>query len=303
MTPQSTGELAGRVAIVTGGASGIGRETALLMAAAGAAVAVADVNEQAAATMADEIAGDGGVAMAVTVDVSDEEQVAAMVAAVTGAWGSVSILANVATVTDRAHQAADGSVSDAQVSIWERTLAVDLIGSMLTSKHVVPVMVSAGRGAVVNVSSNASLYGDATLSAYAAAKAGVNALTRSIAAAYGKQGVRANTVSPAAIAGPSFTANVPAEVAEVIRDQCLLTDLGSPADVADAIVFLCSDRARFITGQLLCVDGGVSAHVPHLAGVRRLGGSVIAPIGSPTTEGAKGSLPNWSNKPELLGER
>ena len=181
------------------------------MAAAGAAVAVADVNEHAAAAMADEIAGDGGVAMAVTVDVSDEEQVAAMVAAVTGAWGSVSILANVATVTDRAHQAADGSVSDAQVSIWERTLAVDLIGSMLTSKHVVPVMVSAGKGAVVNVSSNASLYGDATLSAYAAAKAGVNALTRSIAAAYGKQGVRANTVSPAAIAGPSFTANVPAE--------------------------------------------------------------------------------------------
>ena len=153
---------------------------------------------------------------------------------------------------------------------------------MLTSKHVLPVMVSAGRGAVVNVSSNASLFGDATLSAYAAAKAGVNALTRSIAAAYGKQGVRANTVSPAAIAGPSFTANVPPEVAEVMRDQCLLPELGSPADVAEAIVFLCSDRARFITGQLLCVDGGVSAHVQHLADVRRLGGSVIAPTGSPT---------------------
>jgi NAD(P)-dependent dehydrogenase (short-subunit alcohol dehydrogenase family) len=282
VTPQTTGELAGRVAIITGGASGIGRETALAMAAAGASVAVADLNESGAAAVAGQIVDGGGVAMSAAVDVSDEAWVAAMVAAVTGAWGAVSILANVAAVTDRAHQAADGAVGDAEVSVWERTLSVDLIGSMLTAKHVLPLMVGAGRGAVVNVSSNASLFGDATLSAYAAAKAGLNALTRSIAAAYGKQGVRANTVSPAAIAGPSFTANVPSDVAKVMRDQCLLPELGSPADVAEAVVFLCSDRARFITGQLLCVDGGVSAHVQHLADVRRLGESVIAPTGSPT---------------------
>jgi NAD(P)-dependent dehydrogenase (short-subunit alcohol dehydrogenase family) len=279
VTPGRTGELAGRVAIVTGGASGIGRETALALAAAGATVAVADLDDRGATAVAEQIVDGGGVAMSAPVDVSDEARVAAMVAAVTDAWGTVSILANVAAVTDRAHQAADGAVGEADVSVWERTLSVDLIGSMLTSKHVLPVMVRAGNGAVVNVSSNASLFGDATLSAYAAAKAGLNALTRSIAAAYGKQGVRANTVSPAAIAGPSFTANVPADVAAVMREQCLLPELGAPADVADAIVFLCSDRARFITGQLLCVDGGISAHVQHLADVRRLGGSVIAPKG------------------------
>jgi NAD(P)-dependent dehydrogenase (short-subunit alcohol dehydrogenase family) len=284
VNPRATGELAGRVAIITGGASGIGRETAVAMGAAGAAVAVADLDDDGAAMVAGKIADSGGVAMPIAVDVADEDGVAAMVAAVTDAWGTVSILANVAAVTDRAHQATDGAVGDARVSTWERTLSVDLIGSMLTAKHVVPVMVSAGNGAIVNVSSNASLFGDATLSAYAAAKAGVNALTRSIAAAYGKQGVRANTVSPAAIAGPSFTANVPAEVADAMRDQCLLSDLGSPSDVADAIVFLCSDRARFITGQLLCVDGGVSAHVPHLADVRRLGVSVIAHSASPTRD-------------------
>lgn len=281
MTVPTAGELAGRVAIVTGGASGIGRETALAMAAAGAAVAVADLDERAGAALAGQIVDGGGVAMAVAVDVSDEARVAAMVAAVTDAWGTVSILANVAAVTDRAHQAADGPVGDADVSVWERTLSVDLVGSMLTAKHVLPVMVEAGKGAVVNVSSNASLYGDATLSAYAAAKAGLNALTRSVAATYGKQGIRANTVSPAAIAGPSFAANVRPEVAAAMRDQCLLPELGAPADVADAIVFLSSDRARFITGQLLCVDGGVSAHVPHLADVRRLGGSLIAPTGAP----------------------
>jgi NAD(P)-dependent dehydrogenase (short-subunit alcohol dehydrogenase family) len=282
VTPPATGELAGRVAIITGGASGIGRETAVAMGAAGAAVAVADLDDDGAAMVAGQITDGGGLAMPIAVDVADEARVAAMVAAVTDAWGTVSILANVAAVTDRAHQATDGAVGDARLSTWERTLAVDLIGSMLTAKHVVPVMVRAGSGAVVNVSSNASLFGDATLSAYAAAKAGVNALTRSIAAAYGKQRIRANTVSPAAIAGPSFTANVPAEVAEAMRDQCLLPELGSPSDVADAIVFLCSDRARFITGQLLCVDGGVSAHVPHLADVRRLGVSVIAHTASPT---------------------
>jgi NAD(P)-dependent dehydrogenase (short-subunit alcohol dehydrogenase family) len=281
VTVPTAGELAGRVAIVTGGASGIGRETALAMAAAGAAVAVADLDERAGAALAGQIVDGGGVAMAVAVDVSDEARVAAMVAAVTDAWGTVSILANVAAVTDRAHQAADGPVGDADVSVWERTLSVDLVGSMLTAKHVLPVMVEAGKGAVVNVSSNASLYGDATLSAYAAAKAGLNALTRSVAATYGKQGIRANTVSPAAIAGPSFAANVRPEVAAAMRDQCLLPELGAPADVADAIVFLSSDRARFITGQLLCVDGGVSAHVPHLADVRRLGGSLIAPTGAP----------------------
>jgi NAD(P)-dependent dehydrogenase (short-subunit alcohol dehydrogenase family) len=277
----ATGELAGRVAIVTGAASGIGRETALAMAAAGAAVAVADLDERGAAAVAEQIVGSGGSAMPAPVDVSDEARVAALVAAVTGAWGTVSILANVAAVTERAHQAADGAVGEAQVGVWERTLLVDLVGSMLMSKYAVPLMVGAGGGAVVNVSSNASLFGDVTLSAYAAAKAGVNALTRSIAAAYGKHGVRANTVSPAAIAGPSFTANVSPDVAAVMRDQCLLPELGSPADVADAILFLCSDRARFITGQLLCVDGGVSAHVPHLADVRRLGTSVVASAESP----------------------
>ena len=281
MTAPTPGELAGRVAIVTGAASGIGRETALVLAGSGAAVAVADIDERGAAAVAAQIVDAGGVAMCAAVDVSDEARVAAMVAEVSRTWGTVSILANVAAVTDRAHQAADGAVADADVAVWERTLSVDLVGSMLTSKYVLPLMVDAGRGAVVNVSSNASLFGDATLSAYAAAKAGLNALTRSIAAAYGKQGIRANTVSPAAIGGPSFTANVPPDVAAVMREQCLLPDLGAPADVAEAIVFLCSDRARFITGQLLCVDGGVSAHVPHLADVRRLGGSVIAPAASP----------------------
>lgn len=278
------GELAGSVAIVTGGASGIGRATALALAQAGAAVAIADLDLPRAQEVASLVEGVGGRALAVEVDVADEGRVRAMVGAVAGEWGTVTVLANVAAVTDRIHQARDGAVAEAEPAVWNRTLQVDLLGSMLCAKHVIPRMVAAGGGSIVNVSSNASLLGDATLSAYAAAKAGVNSLTRSIAAAYGKQGIRANTVSPAAIAGPSFTANVAPDVAALMRDQCLLPDLGAPEDVADAIVFLASSRARFVTGQLLCVDGGSSAHVPFLADVRRLGRAMI--VSAPPSERA-----------------
>ena len=153
VTPQTTGELEGRIAIVTGGASGNRPRDRVRHGGRRCRSRGRGRDEDAAAVLAEHITGGGGVAMPVTVDVSDEAQVASMVEAVTAAWGSVSILANVAAVDRPRPSAADGSVGDAQVSIWERTLAVDLIGSMLTAKHVVPVMANAGRGAVVNVSS------------------------------------------------------------------------------------------------------------------------------------------------------
>ena len=160
---------------------------------------------------------------------------------------------------------------DTDLTVWNRTLAVDLTGTMLVCKHVLPLMVAQGRGSIVNVSSNSSLGGDLGLSAYAAAKAGVNSLTRSIATAYGKSGVRCNTVSPAAIEGPTFAANVPAPLIEAMQANCLLPYLGTPSDVAAAIVFLASAAARFVTGQLLCVDGGLLSQLPHVADLRRMG--------------------------------
>jgi NAD(P)-dependent dehydrogenase (short-subunit alcohol dehydrogenase family) len=143
-----------------------------------------------------------------------------------------------------------------------------------------PLMVAQGSGSIVNVSSNSSLGGDLGLSAYSAAKAGLNSLTRSIATAFGKSGVRCNTVSPAAIEGPTFAANVPPPLVEAMRESCLLPYLGTPADVAATIVFLASAEARFVTGQLLCVDGGLLGVLPHVADLRRMGLASAVPEGT-----------------------
>jgi NAD(P)-dependent dehydrogenase (short-subunit alcohol dehydrogenase family) len=198
-----------------------------------------------------------------------------MTGRVLAAFDRLDVLANVAAITDLDHQARDVGVAGADLAVWRRTLDVDLLGAVLCAKHAVPAMAAGGGGSIVNVSSNAAILGGDTLAAYAAAKAGMNALTRSLATAYGRQGIRANTVSPGSIAGPSFQANLSAAVADAHREQVLLPDLGTPEAVADVVVFLASDRARFVTGQTLCVDGGASAHAAHWAEIRRRGETMI----------------------------
>jgi NAD(P)-dependent dehydrogenase (short-subunit alcohol dehydrogenase family) len=267
----STGRLENLVAVVTGGASGIGRATAEALAHEGAVVVVADRDAGAAADVAAGIREQGGQVQAVPVDIADQSSVIAMVEEVVGLHRTVDVLVNSAAITDRQHQARDTTVIDIDLAVWNRTLAVDLTGTMLVCKHVLPLMVAQERGSIVNVSSNSSLGGDLGLSAYAAAKAGLNSLTRSIATAYGKSGVRCNTVSPAAIEGPTFAANVPAPLIEAMQANCLLPYLGTPSDVAATIVFLASAEARFVTGQFLCVDGGLLSQLPHVADLRRMG--------------------------------
>jgi NAD(P)-dependent dehydrogenase (short-subunit alcohol dehydrogenase family) len=267
----STGRLEGLIAVVTGGASGIGRATAEAMAREGASVVVADRDTERAAEVVAGIRKDGGRGASVVVDIADESSVIAMVEQIVGRHATIDVLVNSAAITDRAHQAQDTTVVDMDVRTWNHTLAVDLTGTMLVCKHVLPHMVARGNGAIVNVSSNSALGGDLGLSGYAAAKAGINSLTRSIATAFGKSGVRCNTVSPAAIEGPTFAANVPRPLIEAMRANCLLPYLGRPSDVAATIVFLASAEARFVTGQLLCVDGGLLSQLPHVADLRRLG--------------------------------
>jgi NAD(P)-dependent dehydrogenase (short-subunit alcohol dehydrogenase family) len=267
----SVGRLEALVAVITGGASGIGRATAEAMAREGAFVVVADLDTDTAAEVAAGIRTEGGGAESVTVDIADESSVIAMVEQLVVVHGAVDVLVNSAAITDRAHQTRDTTVVDMDLSVWNHTLAVDLTGTMLVCKHVVPLMVAQASGSIVNVSSNSALGGDLGLSGYAAAKAGVNSLTRSIATAYGKRGIRCNTVSPAAIQGPTFVHSVPRPLIEAMQANCLLPYLGMPSDVAATIVFLASAEARFVTGQLLCVDGGLLSHLPHVADLRRLG--------------------------------
>jgi NAD(P)-dependent dehydrogenase (short-subunit alcohol dehydrogenase family) len=188
-------------------------------------------------------------------------------AAVAG-YGGLHVLHNNAAITDPSHQARDGSVVELDAAVWDRTMAVDLRGVMLGCKHAVPRMVASGGGSIINTSSNAALAGDLSLAAYAAGKGGINTLTLSVATAFGKQGIRCNSVSPAHIASPSLAANVAPEVADALLQQCLVARLGTPQDIANAVLFLASDESSFITGQVIRVDGGALSHLPYVAALR-----------------------------------
>ncbi len=127
--------------------------------------------------------------------------------------------------------------------VWDRTMIIDLRGVMFGCKHAIAPMIASGGGSIINTSSNASMAGDLGLTAYASAKGGINTLSLSVATAFGKQGIRCNTVSPAHIASPSLAANVPAEVAAALREQCLVPRLGTPQDIANMVLFLASDES------------------------------------------------------------
>jgi NAD(P)-dependent dehydrogenase (short-subunit alcohol dehydrogenase family) len=261
-----SGRLADRVVVVTGGAAGLGLACVERLGREGARVVIADLDEPAARTSA---AATG--AEAYGLDVSDAAAVAALFGHVDATYGRLDGLVTSAAITDPAHQARDGAAAEADPEVWERTLSVDLVGTMLCCKYAVPLMQRAGTGSIVTVSSNAAFGGDTSLGAYSAAKAGVNALTRSVATAYGKDGIRVNCVAPGSILSPSMVRNVPADVVDVLRDNCLLPRMGTPDDIADAVLFLVSDESSFITGQVLRVDGGTLSQLPHVPQMRRRG--------------------------------
>jgi len=252
-------------ALITGAASGIGRACAETLAADGWAVAVADLDHVGASRVTAAI---GAPAIAIGLDVRDEESVAACMATVMSEFGRVDALVNSAALTDSGHHARDVDPAAMELSVWRATFATDLEGVMLMCRAVIPIMVEAGRGAIVNISSNAATGGDLVRSAYAAAKAGVNSLTRSVAVAHGRSGVRCNAVSPGGILGPSFQRNLSAQTQRIMADQRLLPYPGYPEDVAQLVAFLASDRARYITGQVISIDGGASSQSSHVPASR-----------------------------------
>ena len=265
------GRVAGKVAIVTGGASGIGRKTAETLAGEGARVVIADIDAKGGQAVADSIESLGGEAIAVRVDVGEEREVISMVAATMDAFGALHVLHNNAAITRPDHQRRDGSLLDLDVAVWDETMRVDLRGPMLGCKHAIPSMIESGGGSIINTTSNAALAGDLTLTAYATAKGGLNTLTLSVATAFGRQGIRCNAVSPAHIESPSLATVVPAEVREMLRAQCLTPRMGRPQDVANLVLYLASDESAFVTGQILRVDGGALSHLAHVAQLRDSG--------------------------------
>jgi NAD(P)-dependent dehydrogenase (short-subunit alcohol dehydrogenase family) len=268
-------EMAGRVegkrAIVTGAAAGIGRSTAELLAREGASVLIADIDEAGAETVAADIRNRGGRAIACRTDVSSEAEINDMVQAATEHFGGIDILHNNAAMTAGHEHANDADLLSMSVEYWDRSFAVNLRGAMLGAKHAIPVMIAGGGGSIVNTSSNQSLAGDLSQFAYSAAKAGINALTRSIATTYGSRGIRCNTVSPGYIETDNTLSAVSTEMGAEIVSHNLVARAGRAEDLAQAVLFLASDDASFVTGQLLSVDGGQLAHLPHYAYLHRTG--------------------------------
>jgi NAD(P)-dependent dehydrogenase (short-subunit alcohol dehydrogenase family) len=259
-----TRRLDGRTALVTGAGSGIGAASAAALAAAGAAVAVTDIDLDVAHQVVAGIVEQGQRAIAVALDVSAEGQWIEALALVRAELGPVTVLHSNAALTSAEFYAADLGVVDLEVEVFDRILAVNLRGGMLACKHVVPDMIASGGGSIVLTSSVKGLTGSAHRTAYSMSKGGLDALTRTVATGYGKSGVRCNAIAPGIVATDAME-SIPAAQRQALVDAHLTPSLGRPADLANAVVFLASDDAAFITGQVLCVDGGLAAHVPALS--------------------------------------
>lgn len=263
----TTATLAGKTAVVTGAASGIGAATAERLAAEGARTVVADLNLAGAQTVAERITAAGGTAIAVEVDLGDAESVPALIARTVREYGTIDILHNNAAAT---HLAArfDPAVAEADPQVWDDTMRINVRGAVLAIKAAVPHMIERGGGSIINTSSGSGLAGDLRNPAYGASKAALINLTRSVATQYGKQGVRCNAISPGFIVTKATAASTYGAMHDTMLRHHLTPRLGRPEDIASAVVFLASDESAFITGQTLCVDGGLLVHQPYVADLR-----------------------------------
>jgi NAD(P)-dependent dehydrogenase (short-subunit alcohol dehydrogenase family) len=259
----------GKVALVTGAGGGIGAACARALAREGAAVALADIDLAAARREADAIVAEGGRAIALAVDMADEASVIAMVEAAVDQLGALDILHNNAADT-RLSGTRDMPVERVDTEVWDAILRVNLRGAMIASRAAIPHLRRRGGGAIVNTSSGAALAGGLSHSAYSASKAALHSLTQSIATQHGKEGIRCNAIAPGLIVTPATRDSyASSEVGEIMLRHHLTPRLGRPEDIAAAVVFLASDEAAFITGQVICVDGGLLAHQPYVADFMR----------------------------------
>ena len=247
------GLLGNKAGFVTGAGQGIGRAIAMSYAREGAKVVIADFNAEMGQETVKLIQQAGGEAAFVQGDVSEEESVKKAVNFAVSTYGRLDIACNSAAVSR-----GSGPIHEFEREVFDQTLEMCLTNTWLCMKYEIAAMLKTGGGSIVNISSNASLRGQAYNTAYAAAKAGVNILTKSSAAEYGAQGIRINAVSPGVIRTPGIEKyfEEQPDMAEGLKKAAVMNRLGEPEEIAEAVTFLSSDRASFITGQLLSVDGG-----------------------------------------------
>jgi NAD(P)-dependent dehydrogenase (short-subunit alcohol dehydrogenase family) len=248
--------LEGKVAVMAGGAGGIGSASSIRLAEEGAAVVVGDLDGSAANAVAAEIARRGGRATAVTVDISDDASVQTLIASALERHGGIDIVhINAADLSPHV-VGRDSDVVSIPIDVVDRTLEVNARGHLLCARHAIPPLLERGGGALVFTSSAAAFIGEPERPAYAMAKSAVNALVRHIASRWGKEGIRANAVAP----GLVLTEDVRSSLTPEFRDYALRVTrsprLGMPEDIAAMVAFLASDDGSWINGQIVSVDGG-----------------------------------------------
>lgn len=259
------GRLAGKVAFITGAGSGIARAAASIFAREGARVALAEIKPELGAATEKKVREEGGDALFVQTDVTDEASVKAAIAAAIERFGRLDVLYNCAggSVPE------DSYVTDVDLKVWQRTMTLDLLGPILCCRHAIPEIIKAGGGAVVNMSSGAALRGGSPSHIYTAAKGGVLSLTRALAGAYAKQNVRVNAICAGRILTERITRSygtpgAPGPVADrqdaAGRSQEYPFWVGAPEDIANIALFLASDESRMITGATIPAEGGRSAY-------------------------------------------
>jgi NAD(P)-dependent dehydrogenase (short-subunit alcohol dehydrogenase family) len=248
-----TGLLAGKAALVTGGASGIGRATALAFSREGARVLVADLAAAEGERVVGEIRAAGGGACFLKVDVTLEADVEAMVKCAVSEFGRLDCAVNNAGITG-----SGGEIQDLGLEDWSRTLAINLTGVFLCMKHELAVMRAQKSGAIVNMSSGAGVIAVPGLSAYCASKHGVLGLTKTAAVENARSGVRVNAILPGSTDTPMLAQAMSSDpkLRKLIESSSPAGRLGLPEEIAEAAVWLCSDRASFVSGESMLVDGG-----------------------------------------------
>ena len=253
----------GKVAIITGGAGGIGAATARLMTARGARVVVADIAFEAAESLAAELPG----ALAVQLDLEHQSSIKSMIAAVVAHYGQLDIVINNAALLGPDIAQRDGNVELMDTDLWDRTYRINVRGTMIACREALPHL-RATKGNIVNTVSSLALQGHLIQAAYSSSKAAIIQMTRAIAASHGKAGVRCNAVAPGMTMTPALKEAFPPPLRQVVEGETLRDQLGEPEDIAEALAFLASPAARNITGHVLECDGGGTSHVPGLAGFR-----------------------------------
>ncbi|MBY0399970.1 SDR family oxidoreductase [Myxococcota bacterium] len=255
-----TGRLEGKVAFITGAGSGIGRASARLFAEEGAAVVIAEKNAEAGALVAKEVESAGGRALAIETDVTVEVSVERAVAAAIARFGAIHVLFNCAGGSIPQ----DAPVTEVDLAVWDHTIGLDLKGTLLCCRHVIPKIIAAGGGSVVNSASVVALMGH-PIHVDAAAKGGILSLTRSLASTYGRQMVRVNAICP----GLVLSDRIKARMGNGLMDQASKNGLsleahpfalGEPIDIARVALFLASDESRMIHGATIPAEGGMSAY-------------------------------------------